>query len=559
MTTVAIYARFSSELQRDTSLDDQVRTCREHAARQGWEVVAVYRDRARTGENMLRPGLQALMEGARAGDFDVVLCEALDRLSRDQADIAAIYKELSFADIALHSLSEGAVDQLHIGLKGTMNALFLTDLKRKIRRGLSGRIEAGRSAGGLPYGYEVVHELDDRGEPLRGGRRINEAQAAVVRRIHEEYASGASPRAIVHRLNAEGVPGPTGKGWAASSINGNRKRGLGILNNEIYAGTLVWNRQRFVKDPATGKRVTRLNPESEWQRQDVPELRIVPADLWDRVKARQAELTFDHSEGAIFNRAKRPRYLTTGLIKCGECGGSFVMSNHARMGCATLKEKGTCGNGLKIGRVELEKMILAALQHHLMQDDLCAEFCAAYVKHMNELAGRRSDLAQGWQDELAALERSDRNIAEAVADGFASPALKERSAANAARRQELTRLLETTEAEPTVRLHPAMGKRYRQAIEGLVATLEAEGRGLIAATGALDILRGLIDRVVVTPDASRSRLVVDLHGDLASILALALGKGKAEIGAAFELSETQLVAEDRYQLNLLFSVYDIAA
>lgn len=74
---------------------------------------------------------------------------------------------------------------------------------------------------------------------------------------------GKTPRAIAHKLNKEGVDGPTGKGWGPTTIHGNRQRGTGILNNEIYIGRLVWNRLHYVKDPDTGKRVSKLNPESE--------------------------------------------------------------------------------------------------------------------------------------------------------------------------------------------------------------------------------------------------------------------------------------------------------
>ncbi len=79
-------------------------------------------------------------------------------------------------------------------------------------------------------------------------------------------------------LNNEGIPGPRGT-WGASTIYGNHQRGTGILNNELYIGRLVWNRQRFIKDPNTGKRQARPNPQEEWVVEDVPDLRIVSDDL----------------------------------------------------------------------------------------------------------------------------------------------------------------------------------------------------------------------------------------------------------------------------------------
>ena len=200
---------------------------------------------------------------------------------------AGVYKRLSFAGIRIVTLSEGDISELHIGLKGTMGALFLKDLADKTRRGLRGRVEAGRSGGGNSYGYDVVRRLKDDGTQTTGERRINSMEAAVVQRIFQDYARGQSPRAIAQALNTEGIPGPRGRAWGASTIHGNKTRGTGILNNELYIGRLVWNRLRYVKDPDTGRRVSRLNPESAWITVDTPDLRIVEQELWDAAKARQ--------------------------------------------------------------------------------------------------------------------------------------------------------------------------------------------------------------------------------------------------------------------------------
>ena len=159
--------------------------------------------------------------------------------------------------------------QLHVGLKGTMNALVLKDLADKTRRGLRGRVEAGRSGGGLCYGYDVVHELGPDGEPVRGRRRIAAAQAPVVQRIFTLFAAGHSARAIAAQLNAEHVPGSNGRPWGDTTIRGHHARGTGVLRNELYIGKMVWNRLRYVKDPRTGRRVSRVNPAGEWVVKDV--------------------------------------------------------------------------------------------------------------------------------------------------------------------------------------------------------------------------------------------------------------------------------------------------
>ena len=223
-----------------------MRQCRERAAREGWTVVETYSDRAISGASMVRAGIQALLTDAQAGRFDIVLSEALDRLSRDQEDVAAVFNRLRFAGVSIVTLSEGEINELHVGLKGTMNALFLKDLALKTHRGQRGRVEAGKSGSGrAAYGYRVVHQLDADGEPIRGERAIVEAEAEIVRRIFRNYASGRSPKEIAFQLNREGVPGLHNRPWIDATTRGNPVAGTAILNNELYAGVLVWNRQRF--------------------------------------------------------------------------------------------------------------------------------------------------------------------------------------------------------------------------------------------------------------------------------------------------------------------------
>ena len=128
----ALYSRYSSDQQRAASIEDQFRVCREHAEREGWKIGGCYRDAAISGDSViLRPAVQALLEDARRGVSDVVVAEALDRVSRDQVDVAVLYKHLRFAGVTVVTLAEGEISELHVGVKGTMNALFLKDLAAK--------------------------------------------------------------------------------------------------------------------------------------------------------------------------------------------------------------------------------------------------------------------------------------------------------------------------------------------------------------------------------------------------------------------------------------------
>ncbi len=503
---VAIYARYSTDMQKPTSIEDQLRLCRERAEREKWSVAGEYCDPEISGSTLLRPGVQQLMHDAMLGKFDVVLAEALDRLSRDQEDTAALYKRLEFADAAIITLSEGRITQLHVGMSGTMNALFLKNVADKTRRGLRGRVEAGRSGGGLCYGYDVVEDMHDPGK-----RRINEQEAEIVRRIFTEFAKGRSPRSIAAALNREGIKGPIGRLWGPSTIYGNRRRGVGIINQELYIGRMIWNRLRYVKHPITGKRNSKLNPESEWINVDASELRIVDDELWNAVKDRQKRL-----DAAPLARKQRPRYLLSGLLVCGSCGGGFSKISQTHYGCSTARNKGTCSNLRTIRRDKLETRVLDALQKRLMNPDAIRTYCQEYTRHMNALIVQGNSAKTGYEAELQRLEREQRRYVQAIADGVPGHRVAADIERVGQRMDELQRLIATAPAQRPL-LHPNMGLRYQERVRDLAATLnDAEMK-----EEAADILRTLVDRIVLAPTSDSKALSVDLHGDLAGILAIA--------------------------------------
>ena len=513
MLKAAIYARYSSDLQTDASIEDQIRIAQERADKEGWQVVNHFTDHGISGASMMRPGIQMLMQDAADGKFDIVLAEAIDRLSRDQEDIAGIFKRLQFAGIRIVTLSEGEVTNLHIGLKGTMNAMFLKDLADKTRRGLRGRVEQGKSGGGITYGYDIVKKFDASGEPICGERTINEEQAEIVNRIMSEYASGKSPLSIAKALNEEGIPSPSKRGWLPSTINGNRDRGTGILNNELYIGRLIWNKLRYIKNPDTGKRVSRLNPREDWIIKEVPELQIVDMELWEKVKIRQKSLTKKKNLAS----KRRPKLLLSGLLKCGSCGAGFTKISKTHYGCFGARKKAMCDNFETIRQDKLENTILSVLQKNLMNPEMCAEFCTEYAKYMNELRMHHNAQKANYEKELQKRIRDDDRLIQMVVDGIASTAsMKVRINSNAQRIEELKGLLEDQEEMPIL-LHPNMGLHYQKEVKALLKSLNNQDHRHEAA----DLIRGLIDKVVLTPKEEESGLYIDLKGDLAGILTMA--------------------------------------
>jgi site-specific DNA recombinase len=514
---VAIYARYSSDNQRDASIADQFRICREFARKQNWTIAKEYSDHAVSGATLMRAGFQAMMASALRKEVEVVLAESLDRFSRDQEDTAGLFKRLTFAGVSIVTLAEGDITFLHIGLKGTMNAMYLQELADKTRRGLRGRIELGKAAAGISFGYRIVRKFEN-GVVSTGEREIAAEEAAIIRRIFKDYAAGQSPIHIAKALNAEGVRGPRSAAWSSSTIHGNPKRGIGILHNELYVGRMVWNRQRFLKDPDTGKRVTRFNPESEWVTSDVPHLRIVDHELWSAVQARYASIQRNWSkapEERRFNQFRRPKYLFSGLTKCGECGAGFIVYSREHLGCFGARGRGTCTNRLTISRKDIEERVLRALQEKLMRKEFFDEFCREFAKEMNRLRMEQRAGVNSAKREVARISTRIKKLLDLLLDDEIS--VEEGKAeikALDSRRNELNAQLADADQPPPL-LHPVIAELYHSKVEALADALRREDARLEAS----EMLRGLIDSIVLIPQ--EGQLGIELKGNLAAMLAAA--------------------------------------
>lgn len=511
---VALYARFSSDLQNERSAADQLALCRNWAEKHGMAVVAEYRDEAVSGASTVnRIELGRLMRDARAKMFDAVLAEDLDRIARKQADLHRVRDELAFLGVTIHTVADGAVTAMHAGLKGLMSEMFLTDLANKTRRGQRARVTAGASGGGKSYGYRPVP-----GQP--GVFVIDETEAAIVRRIFAEYVAGATPRQIVNSLNRDGIPAPGGSLWGQSTVNGSRERQNGILQNRLYIGERVWNRQRFIKNPATGKRVSRLNPESEWLRAEVPELQIVDADLFAQAHALKAA-----KGGRNAVAARKAPHLLSGLCKCEACGSGYTIIGRDRLGCSNHREKSVCTNNKRIGRAELEQRVLRALQTRLAAPELIELAMRSYYDERRRLAAENRSQRGDKQKRLAEVERAIARGLDAILDGTAPDGLGPRVKAMEAEAEVLrAELAELDSANDPVAIHPGAAAKVRRAVENLQAHIASLKPG--AATDALFAeVRSYIDRVEVgMGQNAKEPATVTVYGLFSSFLVPVRGK-----------------------------------
>jgi site-specific DNA recombinase len=518
----AIYARYSTDKQNERSIEDQVALCRTLAERAGYSVVRTYDDRAISGTSTVnRRGFLALMRDAKRGQFDIVVTEDVDRISRDQADFHAARKQLKFSGIEFHT-AHGLVGEIVGSVRAMLSELYLSNLSQKTRRGLAGVVRDRRHAGGRAFGYRLV-------EGAAGQLAIDERETETVRRIFADYVAGRSPREIAAVLNREKVPGPRGGVWNASTIAGSRKRANGVLMNALYASRIVWNRQRFIKDPETGKRVSRLNPESEWMTADVPALRIVDPATFEAAQKIKAE------RGGERRYAAYPRHLLSGLLKCGCCGSGYIVVKRDKrglaLGCSRVRETGLCDNRRTVSMKAAEAKVWEGVER-LAAPEVIAEHVNELYRYWREMKDSEANRRRALERDLAGVERELRKVVDTLIAEEPTRALRDRLRELEAKREDLERAIADV-AAPAFELPPNVAEHYRRKVAELkkaFAWLNPEGRGALRKTfEALDpegraeaaaALRKLVTKVIIRPNGAYKPVDYDLQGDLARFLQL---------------------------------------
>ncbi len=383
----------------------------------------------------------------------------------------------------------------------------------------------------------MVKALDAVGEPIRGERRINEQQADIVRRIFREFANGSSPRAIARRLNDDGIPGPRDKRWSDNTLRGRAARGTGLLNNELYVGRLVWNRQRRALNPETRRKVSRINPPEEWVVANVLHLRVLDDDLWKAAKDRQDESAkvyaaaiadVRHAHANPMNATHRPRHLLSGLLQCGVFGGAYGKRGQDRYACSNHARTDGCTNRRGLRRIVLEERVLAGLKHRLMAPEAATKAIRAYAEETNRLNRERRASGAGNRKEPAEVEKEIAAMIAAIEDGGSVRGMSDRLRELEARPDALAERLAAALADlPDI--HPNMAGIYRRNVARLADVLKHPEDRDEAATA----IRGFIERIVLSPGEKWGEVHATLRGDLGKIPEwTATGVGKNQGGTS---------------------------
>ncbi|MFC2970152.1 recombinase family protein [Acidimangrovimonas pyrenivorans] len=506
----AIYARYSSELQKPTSIDDQIAMAEKHCESKGWTVVARHFDAEMTGRNARRPGFQALLEDVRAGRLDVIVIESISRMSRRVTDSLTTFERLEFSKVTLVSLSEGVQTQLSVMMLGFAAQTQSEATAAQTERGRRSVLKKQHRLHSLAYGYSRKY--------VETGinREIDPEEAAIVRRIFEETAEGHASEAIAAGLNRDGIPSPTGGSWGGSTIRGNVTRGEGILRNTLYIGKARYGATHRENDPETGAKHVSTTPEKILE-VEIPELRIIPQELWD---AAQAQL--DRSAKKVHaagnpRAAHRNLYLLSGLLVCGCCGEPYVIRAQNRYGCKNFR-KGICRDSKGIRRDRIEARVFNRLRHAFLTPELTESFEAAIRAERKKMRPtERDQTLKALRRHRGDLSRKLDNNFKAIEEGAPFKRLQPRIEALEAEIEALeARISETLAAQQAAAAPPP---------DPVIAYAEVLRRleDLLGHPDFVDQahqhLAALIQRIELRPDdTAQDGVAAEIHWGLGSLL-----------------------------------------
>ena len=397
-----IYARYSSDSQREESIEGQLRECTEYAERNGITILRSYIDRALSARTADRPEFQNMIKDSEQKLFDVVLIWKLDRFSRDRYDSAHYKRILKKNGVKVVSVKENISDGpegiiLESMLEGYAE-YYSAELSEKIHRGQKENALKGRNnGGGIPLGYLLGNEQKLVLDPVT---------APIVREIFQRYADGEIVRTIVEDFNRRGLKTKNGKPFSPNSFNR-------ILKNRKYIG--------------------------EYQYQDVIIPGGVPAilsnDLFYRVQAR-----LEKNKRAPATAKADVDYLLTTKLFCGLCermmigesGTSHTGDKHYYYKCAGAKRKLGCKRKA-VRKHWIERAAVLVTVQRVLQDDEISRIAEAIVA----LQEKEDTSLPAMRQQLTECEKAIDNMLNAIQQGIITASTKERLEQLETQRQEL--------------------------------------------------------------------------------------------------------------------------
>jgi site-specific DNA recombinase len=402
MGITAAYARVSDEVQRATSIDDQLRRCREVAQREGLilEERLVFSDLAITGKTeglAKRRGYQRLCDAIAAKECSIVIVDEISRLTRSVHEGGRLMELVDSSGV--HFLTHCGIDTRRDGwktmwmFKMMMATSEVDGTSSRTSRGMVGQLERGFQIAQAPFGYRAFKEASASGREIGTKWLIYEPEAAIVRQMYQWRYDGMSCGGIARSLQDLNIatPGAARKSappyWRQASVHR-------ILQNTIYRGIFIWNGSTFAKAIAR-KRQRQVEP-VEYGR---PQLRIVDDAEWYECNRSRVAISGLRPRGG-------GRHLCAGLVRCGDCQSLLSVQSgkvNKSMTCAVCEQKARIGlldvkvryTSTKAARLALE-WVLEPLFSGPVREEFNSRLAARLVdgpqKELEEIATRLKEV-----------------------------------------------------------------------------------------------------------------------------------------------------------------------
>ena len=441
MANAAIYARKSTDqaiVDQEKSVTRQVELAIACASAHGFEVAPehIYIDDAVSGAEFdRRAGLVRLLNALHPqAPFSALFIADKDRLGREQFETNHLLKQISVAGVRIFEYQNGGqklrldspIDKLIMSVSNFAAELERAKASQRTRDALQVKAQRGYVVGGVVFGYRNVPVFADGGRRSHVVREICNDEAATVRRIFTLVAAGNGLRKVAQTLNAEGLRSPRARvgrhhSRAPSSIRA-------VLFNRLYKGEVVWGRTK--KRDAWGRRKESERSADEWVITTVEALQIVRDELWatahESLQSRQKAYGFKHGPRRPTG-AYDSKYLLTGMVECGVCGGTIVQTwNGRKPACRCWynhsRGRAVCANALVVDMNLADETVLRAITRDVLDPEVVSEALTLALRDLQQpLAGAAR--VDTLKTELARLEGELSRYAEAIADGGPLPTI----------------------------------------------------------------------------------------------------------------------------------------
>ena len=459
-----IYARKSTDqhtvADEAKSVTRQIEHGTVYAQRKGWTVadLHVYVDDGISGaEFAKRPGFLRLMNALKPRPpFDMLIMSEESRLGREQIETAYALKQIVTSGVRVFYYLDDRERTLDSPTDKIMQSLtaFADELERekasqRVHDAMTRKAKAGHVCGGRCFGYDNVEIMGPDGKRSHVERRINEPEAAVVRRIFQLCADGVGQVRTAKHLNADGALAPRSqqgrpRAWSPSSIHS-------ILFRDLYRGVIRWNRTR--RRNQWGQHQQSVRPTGEWLEVPAPQLQIVSDDDWraahTRLDLARAQYERDTHGQRRPHRDRDSKYLLPGFGRCAVCGGGLHVRSRAHgkrraffYACTSHYNRGpsVCPHVEQWPMDAIDRAVLGALAGDVLTPDLAEDVVQA-AREQFEAAIGSDDRGQLRRD-LERVEREQARLTDAITAGADVPVLVERLQASDRRRRELVAALE---------------------------------------------------------------------------------------------------------------------